>query len=424
MSIFLKGLGACREVGRSSFLLDFGEKILMDRGIKLSSEETEYPKPVKTNLDAIIISHAHLDHSGDLPPLFLESDSLCYMTQPTLAVAEVLWQDTLKIAGYEGVDAKFSKQEIERTKRYSFPLIYNKPLDITHKCSMQFFDAGHILGAALTRLDFSNKSFLYTGDFNPIETRLHEGADVKGVGEVDYVLCESTYGGKEHPPRKQVEKEFIAAIKETLENGGHAIVPAFAVGRSQEIVDLLLEAKINAPIYFDGMCQKISRIYLNYGEYLKSKNELSTALKNTEWIKSDRDRKKVLQKPSVIVATAGMLAGGPILHYIKQLYSDPNSSILLTGFQVKDTPGELLKSTGTIPIDEEEFKVDCKVHAFDFSAHADTAGMLSCFKQWNPEKILLCHGDPEAVDEFKQTIEEQTGIEAIALEAGKKVQLD
>lgn len=424
MAISLQGLGACREVGRSSFLLDVGEKILLDRGIKLSSETTEYPSPIKVNLDAAIVSHAHLDHSGDLPHLFMQSNALCYMTQPTLDIAEILWHDTLKIAGYEGIDAHFSKNEIERTKKYSFPLIYRRRLEITHKCSLQFFDAGHILGAALTRLDFVGKSFLYTGDFNPIETRLHPSADVKGVGQVDFVLCESTYGDRDHEPRKIVEKRFIEAVKETLDNGGSVVLPAFAVDRSQEIVDVLIDNNIDAPIFFDGMCQKVSSVYMRYPEYLKDAKFLSNALKDVVWVRSHRDKKKVLEEPCVVVATAGMLAGGPVLEYVKRIQSDEKSAIFLTGFQVPQTPGEQLLSKGVITIDGEDFVPRCHVQQFDFSAHADLSSMLDAFKHWNPQKIILCHGDEPVILKFKEIIERELGIETVALKLDEKIELE
>jgi len=145
MAFKLIPMGACREVGRSSFLLDVGDKILLDRGLKLTPEEIEYPLRVNTQLDAVIISHAHLDHSGDLPHLFVRNHPIAYMTPPTLDLAELLWHDSLKIAGIEGIDAKFSKADIRRTRKYTFPTGYREPLEITDKVKMELFDAGHIV---------------------------------------------------------------------------------------------------------------------------------------------------------------------------------------------------------------------------------------------------------------------------------------
>ncbi|MDO8428764.1 MAG: MBL fold metallo-hydrolase RNA specificity domain-containing protein [Candidatus Diapherotrites archaeon] len=423
MSVQLTGLGGCREVGRSSFLLDIGEKIVLDRGIKISQEETQYPLPIRTNIDAAIVSHAHLDHSGDLPNLFLKSNALCYMTAPTLDIAEILWHDTLKIAGFEGIDASFSKDEIERTKRYTFPMPFRKQLPITTHASLELFDAGHILGSALARLDFGNKSLLYTGDFRASDTRLHNSADLK-TGDVNYVVTESTYGDRDHPSREETEKNFIKKVNEGLENGGTVLVPAFAVGRAQEMVDILVDYKIEVPIYLDGMCQKVSTVSLKYPTFFRDYESLKKALHQTVWIRKEQDRKKALRQPSVIIATAGMLAGGPAQYYVKQIHGDENSKILLTGFQVEGTPGHELKTTGHITLDEKIYKVDCEVQSFDFSAHSDKKELFKSFNKWNPEKVVMVHGDEKVMGEFKKTIEADLGIPAFALEAGKALKLD
>ena len=144
--------GASQEVGRSSFLIDDGDKILLDYGVKLTPKGVEYPLPVKTNINAAIISHAHLDHSGNVPHLFQETDCLVYMTPPTLSIAKILWFDTLKIARLEGLVANFSKEEIAKTEKFTFPVGYGKPMDITDNTSMILYDAGHIVGSALTEL--------------------------------------------------------------------------------------------------------------------------------------------------------------------------------------------------------------------------------------------------------------------------------
>ncbi|HZX33815.1 MAG TPA: MBL fold metallo-hydrolase, partial [archaeon] len=149
--------GASQEVGRSAFLIDDGDKILLDYGVKLTPHGVEYPLPVKTNLNAAIISHAHLDHSGNLPHLFQETHCLAYMTPPTLSIAKVLWFDTLKIAGMEGMDATFDVEGIARTEKFTFPLNYGKRMDISDHSSVVFHDAGHIVGSALTELNPRHK---------------------------------------------------------------------------------------------------------------------------------------------------------------------------------------------------------------------------------------------------------------------------
>ena len=421
-STYLTGLGGCQEVGRSSFLLDFGEKILFDNGLKLTPKETEYPLPIKTNLDGMVLSHAHLDHSGNLPHLFVESNVMCYMTPPTLDIAKMLWYDSMKISDIEGTELGWGEIEVKKAENYTFPTPYRKRLDITKSVQLELFDAGHILGSAMAKLSFGDKTFLYTGDFKKEETRLFKGADL-GVGNVDYMMVESTYGDRNHPPRKEVEKLFVEEVQNTIDKGGWALVPAFAVGRSQEVIDILHEYKINAPIYLDGMCQKAARIMLSYPQYLKSPKFLKRALEQAIWVRRESFRKKALKQPSVIVTTAGMLAGGPVLSYLKTLYKDENSAVLLTGYQVEETPGRRLMETKEIGIDGKEYKVKAKVEKFDFSAHASQQEMLETIKKISPERVLLVHGDKDVMPVFKDRIREKTGIESTILERGKKVKL-
>lgn len=419
---YLTGLGGCQEVGRSSFLLDFGEKILFDDGVKLTPKDTEYPLPVKTNLDGIVISHAHLDHTGNLPHLYAESNFRTYLTPPTLDIAKILWFDTIKIAGFEGIELGWDENEIKKAEEYSFPTPYRRPLDITDNCSLEFFDAGHIIGSAMPKVSFGEKNFLYTGDFKKEETRLFSGADMD-VGNIDYLMVESTYGDRNHPPRKDVERLFVEEVQDTIDKGGWAVIPAFAVGRSQEVIDILAEYKVNAPIYLDGMCQKAARVMLSYPKYLKDHKFLKRALESAIWVTRRNLRKKALKQPSIIVTTAGMLQGGPVLNYLKTLYKDENSSVILTGYQVEETKGRRLMETKRIEIDGTDYAVKAKVEKFDFSAHASQHEMLESIKKWSPSKVFLVHGDKDVMPVFKDKITEELGIDTTILKQGKKVAL-
>jgi len=423
MNASITGLGGCREVGRSSFLLDAGEKFLLECGIKLSPNGTEYPSSVETNLNSVIISHAHLDHSGNLPHIFLKSNPLCYMTAPTLELAEILWHDTLKIAGIEGTVEKFSKEEIRRTKQYSFPLNYDREIEIAHNTHLEFLNAGHILGSAMTKLDFGSFSVLYTGDFKVEETRLLEKANIEAA-DPDFVIMESTYGDRDHPDRKKVERDFVERVKETIANGGHALIPAFAVGRSQEVIDVLYENKAKFPVYLDGMCQKAALVSMKFPEYLKDAKSLKNAHKKAQWIRNNGQRMRALDEPSAVVTTAGMLEGGPILSYIKRTFADQNSSILLTGYQVEGTQGRRLSEKGIIFIDGRDYRVDCAVEKFDFSAHASQSNMLKAVKAWSPREVMLVHGEYEKARILKKKIKEELGINTVILEKDKTHQLD
>ncbi len=415
-------LGAGREVGRSSFVLDYGEKVLMDRGVKLTPDETEYPLPVKENLDAIVISHGHMDHIGDLPKLFLKSHAMTYMTKATLDISKMLWFDSLKIAGLEGFDAGFSKDDIARTERYSFQLPYKKSVNITRDTSLEFYDAGHIVGSALSKLFLPNgKNVLYTGDFNYIDTRLHNKADFK-VGNVDVMIMESTYGNRNHPPRHEVEQEFVESVEAVLARGGHAIVSSFAVGRSQELLDVLVEHKIDAPIYLDGMCQKAASIMISHPDLLANPKSLKKALQKAIWVKKPNIRKEALKEPSVVVTTSGMLQGGPVQYYLRHLYKDEKSKLFLTGFQVNGTPGRRLLDSGKMFIEGHEVSVRMQAEKYDFSAHADHDSLRRAVDKVDPSKIVLVHGDAEIADQFRQELHAE-GFEVFTPKNGETLDL-
>ena len=419
--IKLKCLGGAREVGRSCFLVDAGDKVMLDNGVKLTPHATEYPLPVGTNLKAAIISHAHLDHSGNLPHIFLKGSTMAYMTPPTLDLAKILWFDTLKIAGLEGMDANFTKDEIRRTERYTFGINYRKVVDISENSTMEFFDAGHILGSAITKLTFGDKTLVYTGDFKLEETRLHNPAELP-KGKVDYLMIESTYGDREHGKRKDIEKQFVEEVQNTLDRGGTAVVAAFAVGRSQEIIDILDEYRIEADVYLDGMGQKAARVMMNYPKYLKKPKFAKRALEHARWVKRMEIRKKALKQPSVIVTTSGMLQGGPVQWYLSHLYRDKNSGLFLTGYQVEETPGRVLMETGKINIDGINLDLKMKLSKFDFSAHASKSELMKAIKKMSPEKVVLVHGDENVMEKMKKDVKNE-GFDVYAPSQGDEISL-
>lgn len=417
------GLGACQEVGRSAFILDFGEKFLLDYGVKLTPTGVAYPLDVKENVKAVILSHAHLDHSGFLPYFYKNSECLSFMTQPTLEISDVLWRDSIKIAEFEGQAPKYTKEEIERTHRYNFIAPYKKQLHLTKDVSLEFFDAGHMLGSALSKVTYADDAFLYTGDFKVEETRLHNGCDLN-VGKVDYVMLESTYGDREHPDRRAVEKAFCDSVQDTINKGGFAIVPVLAVGRSQEILDVLSNYHVNADIYLDGMGKAISEIYLKHADLIKEPKQLKKGLSEAIWVKGQQGRKKVMKKPCVIVTTSGMLKGGPVIGYLETLINDPKNKIHLTSYQAEGTPGRQLMDEGKLPFGKNGavIKPGCKWEKFNFSAHPSQSEMISALKKWSPKKAFLAHGDAKVMDIFKIAIEEATGIDVVIPKVGKKIE--
>jgi putative mRNA 3-end processing factor len=422
----ITGLGACEEVGRSAFTLEFGENFLLDYGLKLDPKGLSYPLDIKENIKAVIISHAHLDHSGYLPYYYTQNKALSFMTHSTLEIADILWKDSIKIAKLEGTTPKYSEKNIFETHKYNFMMPYKKATYISNENSIEFFDAGHILGSAITKITHGDKSFVYTGDFKSEETQLHEGADVSGVGKTDYVMIESTYGDRGHPNRKEVEKKLCESVQDTVDKGGWALVPAFAVGRSQELVDILTSYGIEADVWLDGMGKQVAELYVKHSNLIKNPKRLKSGLNKIRKVRGAGDREKIMKKPCVVVTTSGMMKGGPIMGYAQKLMKDPNTKIHLTGYQADETPGRILQDEGKLPFgkDEKLVKVGCKYEKYDLSAHPSQEEMIKSLKQWSPKKIFLVHGDKAVMPIFKKKIEQELGIETIIPQLGKKVEFD
>jgi putative mRNA 3-end processing factor len=233
-----------------------------------------------------------------------------------------------------------------------------------------------------------DKKILFTGDINVKDTQL-----VKGTKPVncDILFIEGTYAGRDHPKkREELEKDLIEKIDEVIRRGGIAVLPAFAVARSQELALVLRKSGYN--IWFDGMGRKVSKLFLKYPRYLRSSDNLKKALDKINLVHSDQGRKLAL-KGEVIITSSGMMDGGPVLSYMKKLKNDPKSAVLLTGYQVEDSNSRLLVDKGLLDFYGVREKIECEVQYFDFSAHAGHSELIEFAKGCNPEKIVLMHSD-------------------------------
>lgn len=381
-------LGAAREVGRSGILVEAGKRILLDHGVKLGAR-TEYPMPFQGFVDAYVLSHAHLDHSGFSPALYENANIPCFAAAPTLALSSLLLQDSLKIAKINQQRLPFSPFLIRKFEHASIPLGYRKPFPLERDTTLTLLDAGHIPGAAITEIYSEHKRLVYTGDFKLEETRLHRGADF--AEKIDILLTESTYSESDHPPRKEIERKLKASVKETLARGGNVLFPAFAVGRSQELLMLMAELVPEADVYLDGMSRAATEIIADYPSYIRDANALRKGMRNAEWVVSQVQRKKALSKPSVIISSAGMLEGGPALSYLLGL--NEFSKIILTGFQIAGTNARRLWETRTVNVDEIPTEIKQEVEYYDMSAHAGRSDLFKFVKRANPEKVFCVHGD-------------------------------
>ena len=399
-------LGGAEEVGKiGAYIEEHGANILIEYGLKLRPKEAPVPPQAPPQMvDHILLTHSHLDHSGMIPWLCRENrDARVLSTESTYEVSQLIWQDTLKIADMEGHHRPFEPEDI-RLAMSSFVLKdFGQSLD-WGGFEVKLHRAGHIPGATMYELN-GNKTSLFTGDLHTISTRLVRGAiPIK----CDNLFIEATYAGRNHEnTRLKEEYRFIEKVKQAVERGGRAIIPCFAVGRTQEVMLLLKDLKLN--MWVDGMGKHVNRIYLDFPEHLNLK-DFKRAFNRFHTVRTSSDRRKVKRDAEVIVTTGGMLDGGPVLEYIDAFQNDPKTAILMTGYQVPESNGRLLKDKGMIevladssrgrspeeilgPVEMKRIKVKCEVEQFDLSAHADHEQLLKFIKGCKPENVVLMHSD-------------------------------
>lgn len=365
---------------------------------------------------AVIISHGHLDHCGFVPRLSGIRPPV-FMTPPTLEFARILAKDTIFLNERQGQYPPYHIDDVKTMESDTRVMGYEEPFDVAgHEAA--FYDAGHIPGSAMVHLqektqsgsseeDYTGKSLVYTGDVNMTDTRLLSRH--VGLPDSDILITESTYFGVDHTPRKELEEAFVDSVMDTLDSGGHALIPCFAVGRTQEILMILKQHGIIP--HLDGLGKDISKLLLKYPTYLRNHAAFKSAVSNAMFVKP-RLRRAVLKEPSAIVTTAGMLNGGPALHYLSKLADDAKSKVLLTGYQVEDTNGRLALETGYVEIDDQRTKLRPKVELFDFSAHSGDAQLKSMIRKFNGETVFVMHG--ENTQAFAQWINDELGITAHA----------
>ena len=432
-------LGASREVGRSAFLLEGRENLLLDCGVK-PAKEPEYPliEPrTAKSLDRVVLSHAHLDHSGYLPALYsMGYKGKVLLTKPTRDLIQLLLADFLRLNG--GQSAPYSQEDVDKLLKSTELMDFGEPAKKPIKgYPLRFLPAGHILGAAMTEIS-AEKKILYTGDIDTRESRLLDGAQTTGLS-AQVLIIESTYGSKtdKHQAQKQTGKEFIDSINRTLSKGGKVIVPTFAIGRGQEIL-FILESYMRSgalpqvPIYLDGMVTRALRIYRHNAIYLKKEIQRRILTSEDDPFKSEfyqipqrKDRSDVLEQDrAIILATSGMLNGGPVMTYLKKLGNDPKNKIILVGYQAEGTRGrDLIEGKPIVDNDGVAIEITCQVEQAPFSGHADHDGLLTLAKSVKGLKtVFVVHGENEKSYEFAADLEKQCkGVTAIVPELGETV---
>jgi len=414
MRTTLHCLGASEEVGRSAFLLKTDKKTMIDYGIKIFDKSGEPQFPIDdVQPDLAVISHAHLDHSGFVPALFKGNRIRWYATPPTVELCEILWSDSMKIMGS---NLPYRLNNFKRALKNWNPILYNQTIH-TGDTKITMTDAGHIAGSGMLTIEHEGKRICYSGDFKMEETLMHEGAEP--VEDVDTLIIETTYAMRDHPPREEVERSLMSQMEETIDSGGTYLLPAFSLGRTQELIALIRKHNKEVPIFVDGMGRKITDIYLRNPRYIKDPESFRRAVRSATLVEGPYDRRRATERPGVIITSAGMMSGGPVMSYLFNVNAD--SRVVFTGYCIEETNGWKLQKHGYITIDERDLEVDLPVDYLDLSAHAGRDDLLNFIKYANPEKIILVHGDECA--RFGEELREDFGYDAIAPKIGDLIEL-
>ncbi len=385
----IKFLGGANEVGRAAYLIDSGiDKTLLEYGINVQEFLTPQPPPIA--VDSVFISHSHLDHIGMLPEIYKRGyKKETHLTQTTHDLAHLLLYDAIKVQESQGKPPFFGSGDIEKFSKNSVVSGFKERIEFGSSVA-EFRDAGHIPGSSSILLETGGKRILYTGDIKFSDTVLMQKADTS-FKDIDVLITESTYPNKNHPDRKALADQLREKIQEVVYNDGTALIPAFAVGRFQEI--LMLVYDLGFPVYMDGMGVKATELILSNPGSVKNPEMLRKAFGRSSPVKGNLERRDILKDPSIIVTTSGMLTGGPVHTYIKSLYNREDCAIILTGFQVEGTPGRHLMDTGKFLLNGLELETKMQVHHMDFSAHAGKDELYDFFEKVNPKKIIPVHGD-------------------------------
>jgi KH/beta-lactamase-domain protein len=447
-------LGCCREVGRASFILSTPEtRVLIDCGDKPGSEDEvpylQVPEALGSganSLDAVVLTHAHLDHSALIPLLFKYGyDGPIYCTEPTRDLMGLLTLDYLDVAAKEGRAPPYESEMVREAIKHCIPLEYGDVTDIAPDIKLTLHNAGHILGSSIAHFHIGDGLYnvAFSGDIHYKDTRLFNGA-VNEFPRVETLVLESTYGGRNdyQTDQEDSERKLIDVINRTHEQGGKVLIPAFAVGRSQEIMLVLEKAMREGdipemPVHLDGMIWEATAIHTTYPEYLRDDlrdrifHEDENPFLADEFNHIDggeEERQEVADGgPAIILSTSGMVTGGPIMSWLEHLGGDPDTTMTFVGYQAQGTLGRRIQNGwDEIPVGNDNGRgrgrggtltLKADVETVDgFSGHADRQGLENFVKTMNPrpEKVLCVHGDEKSTQDLSSALYHEFNMRTFA----------
>lgn len=426
-------LGGAMEIGGSCIYLRIADKgILMDSGIRQSGAKDPLPDfrtlQEQGGVDAILISHAHMDHIGTLPLVSKAyPNAPIYMTAMSADLTRVLLYDSLKIMNNrEGEIPHYSEQDVLAMLNRIHPVGFQTPFPILEGFTLTFYPAGHIAGAACIYLVTEEGTLFYSGDFSAFSQRTIEGISIPKL-RPDIAIVETTYGNRLHANRQLEEKRLVDLVRECLLQKKKILIPAFALGRAQEVL-LILRAAIQnqeipaVPVYVDGMIRDINIMYTRNPTYLKNalakrilKGNEPFYTREIQAVAPMQKREELLSggDPAIFLSSSGMLTGGPSVQYARQLAASEDACIIITGYQDEESPGRQLLNLLDNPADAKlslngsSVPVKCRIEQVGLSAHGDKFEITSLLERLSPRHIYLVHGNRDAMEELGKELTEQ-----------------
>lgn len=445
----ITALGGVQEVGRSAFLLQTRESnVLLDCGVNPGSSRPfeafprfDNPAFELESLDAVVISHSHLDHCGLVPFLYKYGyDGPVYCSAPTSNLMTLLQLDYLDVAGKQGTTPFYDQKDVRECVLHTLPLRYGVVTDIAPDVRLTLHNAGHILGSSMVHLHVGEglHNVVYTGDYKYSRTMLLEAATTE-FPRVETVITESTYGGPDDvmPSRVEAEERLTSIVNQTLERKGKVLIPVPAVGRAQEIM-LILDGYMKrglmkeAPVFIEGMISEATAIHTAFPEYLGREVRNSILHDGINPFQSDyftivehpSVRQEIIDgQPCIIMATSGMLEGGPVIEYFKSLADNENNTIVFVSYQIEGTMGRRVqKGLNEVMLMTAEGKMDVvkvrlRVDSIEgFSGHSDRRQIFNYVTHLRPkpERVVVCHGERAKCLSMANFIERRCEIRSFA----------